>query len=71
MTPPVPEVETTPFAISISNNTLYIGTATLVSERYTSSNITKIKMTVTMVMLFRLELAIDRVSDAIGAGPLT
>ena len=71
MYPRWPRVEMTPFAISSSNRTPYMGTARVETERYTKNNITKIRMIVTIVMLFRLELAIPSVSEASGAAPLT
>ena len=66
-----PKVDTTPLATRISNSTLYMGTTSVVRRRYTSNNMMKMRMTVTIVMLFRLESAIDRVSEASGAAPLT
>ncbi|SHX21578.1 Uncharacterised protein [Mycobacteroides abscessus subsp. abscessus] len=43
----------------------------VVTERYTINNMKMIRKIVTMVMLFRLEFATLRVSEASGAAPLT
>lgn len=43
----------------------------VVTERYTINNMKMIRKIVTMVMLFRLEFATLRVSEARGAAPLT
>ena len=47
------------------------GTTRVETERYTSSNIPTMRKIVTIVMLFKLELAIASVSEASGAAPLT
>ena len=41
------------------------------TERYTKNNIPTMRKIVTIVMLFKLELAIASVSEASGAAPLT
>jgi len=61
----------TPFAISNSNRTPYRGTARVETERYTKNNIPIMRKIVTIVMSFKLELAIESVSEASGAAPLT
>ncbi|SIK72403.1 Uncharacterised protein [Mycobacteroides abscessus subsp. abscessus] len=62
---------TTPRATSISTKTPNSGTSMVVTERYTINNMKMIRKIVTMVMLFRLEFATLRVSEASGAAPLT
>ena len=69
--PRVPRVETTPLATSSSNRTPYRGTARVETRRYTKNNIPKIRKIVTIVMSFKLELAISSSSVASGAAPLT
>lgn len=58
-------------ATSISMRTPSKGTNRVEGVRYTSSSITTMRMIVTMVTLFRLALAMARVSEASGAAPLT
>jgi hypothetical protein len=51
--------------------TLSNGTSRVGGLRYTSISITKMRMIVMIVTLFRLALAMLNVSDASGAAPLT
>lgn len=60
-----------PFAASISIRTPAKGTSRVDMERYTNSSITTMRMIVTIVTLFKLELAMVSVSEASGAAPLT
>src|ERR1700722_714145 len=68
--PRCPRVEMTPFATSSSNRTPYRGTARVEAERYTKNNIPTMRKIVTIVMSFKLELAIVSVSEASGAADI-